>query len=72
MTVASIPAIKSKENFYRNLYRKNLSFIVILLALLFIITIICAYDFLTRSAPRFYAASSNGNVIEVRPLGINN
>jgi lipopolysaccharide/colanic/teichoic acid biosynthesis glycosyltransferase len=68
MTVANIENIKARKDFYRNLYRKTLTLSVGLLILLLVMLVINVYIYFTRPAPRYYATSSNGSVIAIKPL----
>ncbi len=68
MTVANIESVQARKDFYRDLYRRTLSFSVGMLVVLFVLLTINAYIYFTRAAPRYYATSSNGKVIAIKPL----
>lgn len=62
--------IAAHSQFYRNNFRRlhTLAFVLITIAYLMLGFII--YEHLTRPTPQYFVTTSDGRLIEIKPLGI--
>jgi hypothetical protein len=62
--------IKSRKFFYRNLYRKELIFLIafLLMAIMWIVLIVIVAIDHMHTVPSFYATSSDGILTPLKPM----
>jgi hypothetical protein len=60
--------INADSRFYQVNYRKLITFSFVLLALAYILLSIVIYQHIIRPTPKYFAATSDGRLIEIRSL----
>ncbi len=59
--------IAQETQFYRNNFRRLLTFIFILLILAFVLLGVVVYQHITRPIPQYFVTTSDGRLIEIKP-----
>jgi hypothetical protein len=72
MTSTAIDRVKSRKNFYRNLYRKEIILLMALLLMMFVWVVMIVYVATHRKVSDFYASSSNGIITPLKPMPVPN
>jgi hypothetical protein len=56
----TIEKIKERKHFYRDLYRKELIILIVLMISQFVLVGLVMYGFMDQKIPAFYASTSDG------------
>lgn len=60
--------IAKDSQFYRNNFRRLLTFIFVLLVIAYILLGVVVYQHVTRPIPQYFVTTSDGRLIEIKPL----